>query len=186
MMLLLTESPAESFLKDPLAIPVFSDVRPPQGEAGRVDLLLNGRLSKWLATSELDPRSDSPLIFAPGQAHLFPEVLVMGAGEVRELTEERTQETIAAMVETFLRAGAPSFGVAAGDLKKSGATARESARAILRGILKGCDRADVHAGHTVRIHWERGEAHEVARELKRFRPHLPPCRDWEIQAPPGE
>lgn len=184
MIILVTAIPADQFFTDPLGIPVFKDILPPHREAGRVDFRLSGKITTWIKQGTVDPVSATPTIFTPGDA--FPMLVISGAGLFHELSAPAQERVIAAMIETFLRAQPPLFGIAARDFKKPLTPARDSAEILLRGIAHGADLAGVHTGHTIRLHWEAAEADLLVQELKRFRYHLPAAREWEIKRDPED
>jgi hypothetical protein len=186
MIILVTATPADQFYTDPLGIPVFEDIRPPHREAGRVDFRLNGLISNWIKDGTVDPGSATPTLFTPGTKDSFPMLVISGAGSFHELSAPAQERIIAGMIETLIRARLPLFGIAARDFKKDLTPARDSAEIILRGLAHGCDLAGVHTGHTIRLHWDPEEADLLVREIKRFRYHLPACREWSVERAPED
>lgn len=185
MQIHVTAIPADQFFTDPLGIPVFTDVRPPHREAGRVDLRLSGMISNWTLDGTVDPASATPTLFTSTRT-AFPMLVISGAGVFDEMSAPAVERTIAGIVETFLRAQAPLFAIAARDFKKDLTPARDSAEIILRGIAHGCNIADIHSGHIVRVHWVPDEVELLVSELRRFRYHIPQCRDWQIETAPED
>jgi hypothetical protein len=186
MNILVTAIPADQFFADPLGVPVFTDVFPPHREAGRVDFRLGGIISAWIKSGTVDPGSQTPTLFTPGSPESFPMLVISGAGSFHGLSAPGQERIIAGMIETLLRAKVALFGLAARDFKKPLTPARDSAEIILRGIAHGCDLADIHSSHTIRLHWDSEEADLLATELRRFRFHIPSCRDWVIDRPPED
>jgi len=186
MNILVTAIPADLFFTDPLGIPVFADVLPPHRDAGRVDFRLAGIISDWIKNATVDPSSTTPTLFTPGTPKAFPLLVISGAGAFAELSAPAQERIIAGMIETFLRAKLPLFGLAARDFKKPLTPARDSAEIILRGIAHGCDLAGIHAGHTIRLHWDADEVPLLVQELRRFRYHISFTRDWVIERAPED
>jgi len=185
MIIRVTSIPADQFYTDPLGIPVFDDIRPPHREAGNVDLRLSGIISTWIEDGTVDPASATPTLFTYSRK-AFPMLVISGAGSFQELSAPAVERIIAGITETFLRAQAPLFAIAARDFKKALTPPRDSAEIILRGIAHGCDIAGIHSGHTVRLHWDGDQTDNLVRELRRFRYHLPPCRAWQIDRAPED
>jgi hypothetical protein len=186
MNILVTAIPADQFFADPVAVPVFSDVFPPHREAGRVDFRLAGLISTWIKNAVVDPGSHDATLFMPGTPESFPVLVVCGAGAFSDLSAPGQERAIAGMIETLLRAKIPLFGLAARDFKKPLVPARDSAEIVLRGLAHGADLADVHSGHTIRLHWDPDEADLLCSELRRCRFHIPSCRDWTIDRAPED
>ncbi|HUT55720.1 MAG TPA: hypothetical protein VM658_20185 [bacterium] len=186
MNILVTAIPADQFFADPIALPVFADVFPPRREAGRVDFRLAGLISTWIKDAVVDPSSHDPTLFMPGTPDSFPMLVISGAGACSALSAPGQERIIAGMIETLLRARVPLFGLAARDFKKPLTPARDSAEIILRGLAHGADLADIHSGHTIRLHWDADEADLLASELRRFRFHVPSCREWTIDRAPED
>lgn len=186
MIINVTSLPADLFPFDPLGVPLFSDMRPPRKEAGRVNFRLAGIISDWIEQGDLDPASSKPVLFSPGQDNPFPVLVFAGCGESGELSAPGTEKIIAAITESFLRAKTTSFGLAARDLKRPLSPPRDSAEVLLRGITHGAHMAGVSSGSSIRVHWEREEADLLVQELRRFRKHISLSRQWEIRPAPED
>ncbi|MFO8057332.1 MAG: M17 family peptidase N-terminal domain-containing protein [bacterium] len=186
MIINVTSLPADLFPFDPLGVPLFQDMRPPRKEAGRVNFRLAGIISDWIEEGALDPASSKPVLFSPGQKNPFPMLVFAGCGESGELSAPATEKIVAAMIEAFLRAKTPAFGIAARDLKRPLSPPRDSAEVLLRGITHGAHMAGVSSGSAIRLHWERQEAELLIQELRRFRKHIEISRQWEIGPAPED
>jgi hypothetical protein len=184
MILRVTAVPCDQFYQDPLGVPVFSDVRPPHREAGRVDFRLGGILSRWLREGLVDPGSPTPMLFAPGSGACFPVLLVTGAGAFGQLSAPAVERLLAGMTETFLQAKTPLFALAARDFKRANTPARDSAETILRGLAHGASLMASTDEAVIRLHWDAGEAEALLHELKRARHHHPATKDWTVEREP--
>lgn len=186
MKILVTTLPADQFWSDPIAVPVFEDVRPLHREAGVIDFRLGGMITRWMERGEADPNSEATVMFSPETGGTFSRLVISGGGKFSELSAESIEKAVAAMTEVFLRAKAPVFAIAARDFKRAHSAPRDSSAVILRGIAHGCVLADTWSGHTIRLHWEPEEADLMVQELRRFRFHIPACREWEIDRAPED
>ena len=186
MKLLVTSRSADRFYTDPIGIPVFSDRKPPHREAGVIDFRLAGAISRYIENGDVDTASPSPTMFTPASEGAFPGVVITGAGAFSELSTSATEDAIAGLTCVLIKTGEPVFGLAARDFRKERIPVRDSAEIVLRGIAKGCERADIFTDRTIRVHWDADEADLMVQELKRFRHHLPPCKGWEVEKAPED
>jgi hypothetical protein len=184
MILRVTAVPCDQFFLDPLGLPVFTDVRPPHREAGRVDFRLGGVLSRWLREGLIDPASPTPVLFSPGSGGTFPVLLVAGAGAFGQLSAPAVERLLAGMTETFLQAKVPLFALAVRDFKRANTPARDSAETILRGLAHGVSLAGAPVEAVVRLHWDEDEADALLHELKRVRHHHPATKEWTVEREP--
>jgi|GEM_PF-3008914 len=186
MIVQVTSLPVDQFPFEPLGVPLFQDMRPPRKEAGRVDFRLAGMISDRIEEGALDPASTKPLLFSPGQDKPFPVLVFAGCGNFDELSAPAIEKIIAGITETLLRAKSKSFGIAARDLKRPLAPARDSAEILIRGLTHGAQMAEILSGAVIRVHWEAEEAELLVSEMRRFRKHVAVSRDWEICTAPED
>ncbi len=186
MRVLVTALPADLFPEDPLAIPVFTDQRPPRREAGRIDFRLGGVISKWMNDGTVDPASKTPTLFTPGSGGYYRQLVIQGAGSFQGLSAPSIEKALSSMAEVLLRTREPVFGLAARDFLRAHTPPRDSSEVILRALAHGCDLAGVESGPTARLHWEAEQVELLVQELRRFRHHLKRCLEWEIDRAPED
>ena len=184
MIILVTSIPVDQFWSDPLGIPVFSDLVPPQREAGAVDFRLGGLISRWMRDRTVDPQDPTPTLFS-GSNRPFPMLVISGGGSYHQLSPAGAEEVMGALTGALLRARVDLFSLAARDLRKTLTTPKDAAEFILRGIVRGYNAA-LPYHHTIRVHWDDDQAEMLVQELKRFRYHLPESKDWEIGRAPED
>ncbi len=184
MILTVTAIPCDQFFTDPLGVPAFSDVRPPRGEAGVVNFRLRGIISKWLSEGIVDPLSSEAILFNPGTGGTFPILAVAGAGAHARLSATTIEEVVAALAEALIQTKAPLFALGARDFRSPNTPAKDSAESILCGLASAARRTNPDPQTIIRLHWDLDEADLLAQELKRFRHHLPECKEWKIEREP--
>lgn len=184
MIVLVTSIPVDQFFADPLGIPVFSDLNPPQREAGVVDFRLGGLISRWIKDRTINPDDPTPTLFS-GENRPFPMLVISGGGAFHQMTPERAVEVLGSLAAPLLKARVDLFSLAARDLRKTLTTPKEAAEIILKGIVRGYS-ATSPFHTTVRVHWDHDQAEILVQEMKRYRFHLPEAKDWEISRAPED
>jgi hypothetical protein len=175
--LLLYPGPADRRYTDPLALPIFTDQRPPRRVAGRVDWRRSGLLSRWLEDHPWR-ESDFHLIQHPGKA--FPSLLLRPCGSFDELSGQRIVKIIADLTATLARAGAARFSLGLLDLFPEDYAIRDFAEDVFEGLVKGLSGHWAAKVEAIRLLWREQDAEPLLRELRRFRHHLPNPESWEV------
>ncbi len=175
--ILIYPGPADRRYTDPLALPVFTDQRPPRGVAGRVDWRRNGLISRWL---EEHPwrESDFHLLHHPAQA--FPTLFLRPSGQFEALSAQRIIDIIADLTAATARAGVTRFSLAITDLFPEDTALKDFAEDVFEGLAKGLSGPWADKVELIRLFWRGEDAETLVRELRRFRHHLANPDSWEI------
>ena len=175
--ILLYPGPADRRYTDPIALPIFTDQRPPCGVAGRVDWRRSGLLSRWLEDHPWR-ESDFHLLHHPSLA--FPSLLLRPSGAFDELSGQRIVTIVADLTATLARAGASRFSLAILDLCPEDYTIRDFAEDVFEGLAKGLSGPWAAKVELIRLLWREEDAESLLRELRRFRHHLENPESWEV------
>lgn len=175
--ILLYPGPADRRYADPVALPVFSDQRPPRGVAGRIDWRRGGLISRWL---EEHPRRESDLHLYHQPAQAFPTLLLRPSGPFEDLSSQRIIDIIADLLGATARAGLTRFGLGIADLFPEDTALKEFAEDVFEGLAKGLSGPWGGKVEMIRLFWRETDAEALVRELRRFRHHLEKPESWEV------
>lgn len=129
--LTLTDKPFDEVVARLAVITFFDDVRPLTGQAGLLDWRLNGRISDLILKNRVDGAKAEALMMPSGGRLAANDLLLLGMGSTKELTEARLNELFEMIVEKIKKLKPADLVISFGDL---GADFM-SWRAVLRAFV---------------------------------------------------
>jgi hypothetical protein len=178
MKIMVQDRNVDRAFQEPLAIPLFTDQRPPRRSTGRVDWKLGGMLSRMLLEEIIEP--GLPLLLERGQVKPFPEIMLLCAGEYKNISDQGAVRWIQWALSTMALAGARFFTIAVWDLFDEQSTIQDFAARVLKGIRGGLSGLAHKRVNAVRLVWEPGTAELFIQELRRGMHRYPEMEEWEI------
>lgn len=121
----------------------FEDERPLQGVAGMVDWRLNGKLSKLIKNHRFEGKHGDALLMPAGGRIPAKELLLLGLGSKRDLTEHKVAELVAFIVDRLQKKKCTSFCLSLSDLTSDMFEWRNTVRRFV-SMLSGYNDASYH------------------------------------------